>query len=75
MENFKPQSEIAKMKNPTRPLFATQTTVLSNANIIENKIPDMNNRLAKISQKGLMMGADGITRFSDGSVHSMPPQQ
>lgn len=60
---------------PLKSITNQSSTVLSNANIIENVIPDLKRRLSNLKQKGLVLHSDGITRHVDGSLWSMPPQQ
>lgn len=46
----------------------TSSTVLSNANVIENTIPTNNSKLDALSTKGTTIGADGMERYSDGNL-------
>ena len=43
------------------------TTVLSNTNIIDNVIPELNNNLDRLSQNGAFFDEGGVRRFADGS--------
>lgn len=44
------------------------STVISNAPVIEDTIPTNNSRLTALSTKGTTIGADGLERYSDGSL-------
>lgn len=48
------------------------STVVSNANFIENTKPNIDSRLAVLTQRGQTVGSDGYVRNSDGSLASAP---
>lgn len=52
----------------------TSATVQSNANIIENKIPDLKKKLKRYTNYGTTVGQDGVERYSDGTI-VIPEQQ
>lgn len=60
-----PQADTTKGSN-------SPSTVLSNANIIENTIPDNASRLASLSAKGITVGTDNIARNADGTLTKAP---
>lgn len=59
--------------NPGTPGTAAKSssTVLSNANVIENTIPKLTTSLNNLSSKGTYVDAQGTQRYSDGSL--VPP--
>lgn len=52
----------------------TSATVQSNANIIENKIPNLKKKLKSYSNYGTVVGQDGVERYADGTI-VVPEQQ
>lgn len=54
--------------NPNNGTKLPSSTVLTNANIIENTIPDNTKKLDDLSNKGTILGPDGLERYSDGSL-------
>lgn len=55
--------------NPTTPTTTPRSsTVLSNANVIENTIPNNTKKLDGLAAKGTQLGPDGLERYSDGTL-------
>lgn len=70
-KEYVPTAPISQSSGGT-PQKKASSTVISNANIIEDTIPEDNSRLASLSNKGATVGADGILRNADGSLVAPP---
>lgn len=51
---------------------AVEPTVVTNTNIPDNVIPQLNSKLAAVSQKGTVVGPNGSTLYADGSAVPAP---
>lgn len=59
---------------PTKPQPSkvSEPTVLTSSNISENKIPDLQNKMATMGQNGMLIGPDGLARYSDSTFATAP---
>lgn len=66
--NLEPTAEdTARMNGTYKPTTQTSGTVQSNANIIENVIPDNSAKLSSLSNKGSYQDAHGNIYYADGT--------
>lgn len=66
------QEQAAKMGVTIPGSTYKEPTVMSNYNVINNKIPEMNSKLATLSATGATTGGDGLVRYSDNSFARAP---
>lgn len=52
---------------------SASSTVLSNYNYSNDTKPGLDSALSNLSNKGTVMGADGVARTADGQVYTPPP--